>query len=102
MTDPPVTENRASPDQGNIAGYSAEGYTEYVTAPGCWMGNAHSDVANPCPYGVTLWRSVDFNGRCSISALLHFAVGLTLRNSDVWMFSHWSTQLVAHAFATML
>jgi len=60
MTDPPVTDFRAAPDTANSADFSAEGYTDYVATPGCWMGKAHSDVLNPCPYGMTFWRSVDF------------------------------------------
>ncbi len=60
MTDPPVTDYRAAPDASNVAGLSDEAYPRYVVAPGCWMGNARAETPNPCPFGVTLWRSVNF------------------------------------------
>jgi hypothetical protein len=94
VTDPPLTEYRASPDLGNAAGFSEEGYTDYVAAPGCWMGGAHSDVLNPCPYGVTFWRAIDFEGKSTMSPFsrgFHYLAQWEfagLRNSDMRMCAH--------------
>lgn len=61
ISDPPLTEYRASPDTENTAGLFANShYPDYVVAPGCWMAAATSGPINPCPHGVTFWSYIEF------------------------------------------